>query len=270
MKPDFLERTMSAESPHTNPAQADRPVVSRRAVLAKAAAPALLTVCSGSAFATASHMRCLVNAQTTTPAATWGTTGGPDAWVRVRLVEITTTTRTGPPPNSGGQDKVVSAGDVPAGNKTSDGMAQAQPKTGSTLPIPDASSTAPLAAGGAIQPNSGTGGPLFPTVTRYYIRGSDLKDETGRPYRICPSAGSPVPADGKWLEIDVRTFTAVVDPVGSYAPPAAASTAAPSNHWVIVRFDKDGCITGIGMGSPGAIIGQSCWASAGPLIARAL
>jgi hypothetical protein len=243
---------------------------SRRRALLRIAAPSLLTVCSGSAMATASHMRCLVNAQSTTPAAPWGTTGGPDAWVRVRLVEITTATRSAQSSGQGGAAKGSSPqGNAPAGAAEGGAKAspdQALPKTGSTLPIPDGSAATPASSEGAVQPNSR--GPSPPqSVTRYYIRGSDLKDETRRPYRICPSSGSPVPADGKWLEINVTTYTAVGGPID---PPAAASTANPANHWVIVRFDQDGCITGIGTGSPGAIIGNSCWASAGPLIPRAL
>lgn len=70
------------------------PTVSARRRLIRGAfsAPALMTICSGSAFAQASNMRCLSNAaNAVTPPAAWGTTS-PDTFLRVRLWRVTTRT----------------------------------------------------------------------------------------------------------------------------------------------------------------------------------
>ena len=62
----------------------------RRLIRGALSAPALMTVCSGSAFAQASNMRCLANAaNATTPPADWGITK-PDTFLRVRLYKVTT------------------------------------------------------------------------------------------------------------------------------------------------------------------------------------
>ena len=62
----------------------------RRLIRGALSAPALMTVCSGSAFAQASKMRCLANAaNATTPPAAWGTTA-PDTFLRVQLYKVTT------------------------------------------------------------------------------------------------------------------------------------------------------------------------------------
>ena len=66
------------------------PSARRRLIRGVLSAPALMTVCSGSAFAQASNMRCLANAATaTTPPSTWGTTLA-DAFLRVQLYKVTT------------------------------------------------------------------------------------------------------------------------------------------------------------------------------------
>lgn len=63
----------------------------RRLIRGALSAPALMTVCSGSAFAQASNMRCLANAaNATTPPAEWGTTRT-DLFLRVRLFLVRTT-----------------------------------------------------------------------------------------------------------------------------------------------------------------------------------
>ena len=68
-----------------------QPTSARRRLMRGAlSAPALMTVCSGSAFAQASNMRCLANAaNATTPPAAWGT-AGTDTFLRVRLYLVTT------------------------------------------------------------------------------------------------------------------------------------------------------------------------------------
>lgn len=60
----------------------------RRLIRGAFSAPALMTVCTGSAFAQASNLRCLANAAnaTTAPAA-WSTTGA-DSFLRVRLYRV--------------------------------------------------------------------------------------------------------------------------------------------------------------------------------------
>ena len=66
------------------------PSARRRLIRGVLSAPALMTVCSGSAFAQASNMRCLANAaNATTPPSTWGTTLA-DAFLRVQLYKVTT------------------------------------------------------------------------------------------------------------------------------------------------------------------------------------
>ena len=68
-----------------------QPTSARRRLMRGAlSAPALMTVCSGSAFAQASNMRCLANAAgATTPPAAWGTTST-DTFLRVQLWRVTT------------------------------------------------------------------------------------------------------------------------------------------------------------------------------------
>jgi hypothetical protein len=219
-------------------------------------------------------MRCLVNAQTNTPPGVpWGTQSGPDTFLRVRLVQVVSSAFRA---SSGAEGVALSATPAevaPAIGSTAGARATSSPapKTGSTLPLPDATAGAAGAGGApseamvkdaAVAPNSGV---PAPTVTRFYLRGSDLRDAENRPLQICSSPTSPVPGDGQWLEINVSSYTAVGGPVD---PPTG--TVSDANHWVIVRFDADGCVTGIGMGSPGAMIGNSCWVSAGRLIPRAL
>ena len=68
------------------------PSARRRLIRGVLSAPALMTVCSGSAFAQASNMRCLANAaNATTPPADWGRTA-PDTYLRVRLYKVKTRT----------------------------------------------------------------------------------------------------------------------------------------------------------------------------------
>ena len=62
----------------------------RRLIRGVLSAPALMTVCSGSAFAQASNMRCLANAAAaTTPPSDWGKIA-PDTFLRVQLYKVTT------------------------------------------------------------------------------------------------------------------------------------------------------------------------------------
>ena len=68
------------------------PSARRRLIRGVLAAPALMIVCSGSAFAQASNIRCLANAaNATTPPGAWGTTtANADTFLRVRLYLVTT------------------------------------------------------------------------------------------------------------------------------------------------------------------------------------
>lgn len=71
----------------------------RRLIRGAFSAPALMTVCTGSAFAQASNLRCLANAanHTGTPPAAWGITTtnvGGDSFLRARLWKVTTRTCT--------------------------------------------------------------------------------------------------------------------------------------------------------------------------------
>ena len=66
------------------------PSARRRLIRGALVAPALMTVCSGSAFAQASNMRCLANAaNATTPPSDWGKIA-PDTFLRVRLCKVKT------------------------------------------------------------------------------------------------------------------------------------------------------------------------------------
>lgn len=84
---------MSTPDKTPTPSQAAR----RRLVRGAFAVPAVMTVISGSAFATASSMRCLNNKVTNNPGAVPvanGTVGGPapaDGWLRVELWQQTAT-----------------------------------------------------------------------------------------------------------------------------------------------------------------------------------
>ena len=72
------------------------PSARRRLIRGALSAPALMTVCSGSAFAQASNMRCLANAaNAATPPAAWGTTGT-DTFLRVPLYKVETLEKCNP------------------------------------------------------------------------------------------------------------------------------------------------------------------------------
>lgn len=267
------------------------PPNTRRAFVGRAlAAPALMTVCSGSAFAAASHLRCLVNANTPATASNppagiqVGANSALDSFVRVQLWAVTTLAMreaAGPkgsmadaaPPTAPG----LGADTPPPGINSDKSAPSAQadlPRTGSTLPIDGTtilgtasvvgggvdSRTQPVpglgAPGGQVQPNSGGG--AFPTITTYYVRGQDLPN-------VCRTATSSAPTLNKWQVIDVTNYTPGIL-VGPIQTGPQQGQASLSNHWVIIRFDQTGCIASVGNGSGGAAVGNSCWASvvAGP------
>ena len=62
----------------------------RKLVRGVFAAPAVLTVCSGSAFANSSSMRCLVNQTATGNQVTMPVIDGTDAWLRIQLYQTGT------------------------------------------------------------------------------------------------------------------------------------------------------------------------------------
>ena len=69
-----------------NPVESPSPkqIARRKLVRGVFAAPAIMTVCSGSAFAASSSLRCLSNQVTNNPT-TMPVTSGLDSWLRVQL-----------------------------------------------------------------------------------------------------------------------------------------------------------------------------------------
>lgn len=241
------------------PRLARRQVVGRMLV-----APALMTVCSGSAFAAASHLRCLINANDPVipqPPVPAGTTTL-DSFLRVRLYAVTTATRNAfavPPPSDGPAALGHSSTEPqpPAASAS-------QPHTGSALPVDGVRPVDPptVVGGGTDAPgksgaaSAGASGATPSSVTRYYVRGEDLVD-----YKDGIGLG------GQWQQIDINDGYRPVS-----GPVAPIDGAVPSEHYVVIRFDGQGFVRGFGpataSGDNGAPIGTSCWVSAGPLIRR--
>ena len=85
---------------HPDPSTKLKTSARRRLIRGAFSAPALMTVCSGSAFAQASNMRCLANAaNAATPPAAWGTTSS-DTFLRVRLWLVKTRENCNPSGNN--------------------------------------------------------------------------------------------------------------------------------------------------------------------------
>lgn len=196
----------------------------RRLIRGALSAPALMTVCAGSAFAAASNLRCLRNAAgATTPPAAWGATG-PDTFLRVRLYKVTINTVT------------------PCTTSLSPPAVEKDKKTRGSTPAPSAD-------------------PACTTIDKFYIKGSDLglyKREIG------------MPTDLQYLEISPTTYTTIGAPV---LPPTPAIPGGPGggsegyvDRWAAVRFNASGVVVGVGDGSPGGMVGGSCWASASPFL----
>jgi hypothetical protein len=212
-------------------------------------------------------MRCLENANNAGMPIVPLATSQQDNYVRVQLFAIERQTRSAAPLASQLSD--IGAATAPPAVTTAGGSAAeagvgtdaATPKTGSTLPIPDATSTSV-----APEPTRGTTpvrdvqdvtaanspAPANSTTTTYYLRHQELARFT------CVTGSSQIPSVGEWIEIDGTTFTAVDVPG---PPPADANTGALANRWVVVRIDQNGCVVGVGPGAPGAFIGGSCWTS---------
>ena len=166
------------ESPKPN--QAAR----RKLVRGVFAAPAIMTVCSGNAFANTSNLRCLARNMTDMTNAT-PKVGGLDTWTRVQL------------------------------HKATDGQ--------------------------------------------FYVSGSHVQS-------VFTQSNSHYPGVGNWLLIDtatgnVPTGSAWSVPNATMPPGATLTYTTPAPQYVIVRFDGNGSVTGVGNAGTGYNVGASCWNS---------
>ncbi len=204
----------------------------RKLIRGAFAAPALMTVCSGSAFAVASHLRCLENAQNSpTPPAPWGS-DVIDGYSRVQLVMVreTPASRT-----SSGSD-----------TNTAEDKERVADATASGTHSPDMKDKPPKDPSDAAQP-SGTP----PVSERYFVRGDD-------PIFSRYRASSRFSSNSQWQEIDINTYQPLGTPV---EPPNG--TVKLVEKYVIVRYDADGVIVGFGAGTDGAMGSAACLFSAG-------
>lgn len=220
------------------PSRTELPGVGRRRLLRGAiAAPALMTVCSGSALANASSLRCLTNAQTIPlpPNVPVGSTTT-DGYVRVRLWTVSNTC-----------DGTRAPGQ---GTATAPGLALGADRRGAGAGAPGGASPTPTAGGAPSLDNL-----CVPQAT-YFVRGEDLSA-----YKL--SLG--MPSSTQW---QVITFPGYVTSGGPIAPlgPTGFTPPAPSDYWVIVRFNSSGHIVGFGADQLGAALGASCLNSAAPFI----
>ena len=221
--------------------QVQRTTARRRLIRGALSAPALMTVCSGSAFAAASNLRCLVNAAgATTPPAAWGTTTPSvvPTFVRVQLFKVVTC-----PPSLRKPSSSSLAADVDVqtpGLVGVNGKVSGQPESAATGAMLNRS------VGGAT-----TGS--CTNVDTYYVRGADL----GTYART-----SDIPANGKYIKIDNLNYATVGSPIDPPAPASVVSQVLVAQY-VALRFNSSGVIVGIGAPGTGGggMVGTSCWTS---------
>lgn len=222
----------------TDPPLVPKASARRRLIRGALSAPALMTVCSGSAFAVASNMRCLANANTLPAPAPWGTTT-PDTYLRVQLYKVTTCV----PPSQ--RDDALKGG----------GAAETETKPTVLTEVntaADANTAKPKKPGGIAPAN------FCNDVDTYYIKGSDLSAYT---------VGGGMPSPSQYLQINNVTYQTIGSPVSPPVAPPAIVNQAYVNQYVAVRFNTSGTLVGIGdagSGGQGGMVGTSCWASAFP------
>ena len=198
----------------------------RKLIRGAFAAPALMTVCSGSAFAVASHLRCLENAQNSpTPPAPWGS-DVIDGYSRVQLVMVRETPR-----------KTLSGSEA----SIAENNERVTAGTASGMYSPDMKDKPPKDSADAA-PASGTP----PVSERYFVRGDD-------PIFSRYRASSRLSSSSQWQEIDINTYQPLGTPV---EPPNG--TVKLVEKYVIVRYDADGVIVGFGSGGEGAMASAAC------------
>lgn len=98
------------------------------------------------------------------------------------------------------------------------------------------------------------------TDGKYYVSGSHVSS-------VFNTSNSVYPALGTWLEINVDTGAPATS--GGYTTPnSVMPSGATLNYqnpkYVVVRFDNEGNVTGIGTAGTGANVGASCWNSFRP------
>ncbi len=226
---------------HPDPPTPHQVSARRRLIRGALTAPALMTVCSGSAFAAASNLRCLANAaNATTPPSTWGSSS-PDTFLRVRLYKVTTCPAARPGSSSNNFSADV---DNQASNLTGvDAKLPGQPQTLAAT----AKSTGPV--------KTTTTGVCANPVETFYIKGSDLGTYA--------RSGS-MPTNLQYLQINASTYVTVGSPV---SPPGTTPTVLSQGYvdqYVALRFNSSGEIVGIGppgSAGQGGMVGQSCWTS---------
>ena len=220
-------------------------VARRRLIRGALSAPALMTVCSGSAFAAGSNMRALANAaNAVTPPAAW-ITPGPDTYLRVPLYKATVSCRSAAQQIAGGSAAPSKLKDSALAGVKNDAGSNAASKSGSQSPNKDCSSSESL-----------------------FIKGSDLSTFT---------RSRNMPNPGQYLQIDAKSFMTKGAPVDSFAPTLSADSTSQGqvnqselsrvNQNIALRFDSSGVIVGVGDSGnvgQGGMVGMSAMVSAFP------
>ncbi|MBK7277582.1 MAG: hypothetical protein IPI08_13850 [Betaproteobacteria bacterium] len=214
---------------HTDPSAVQAPSARRRLIRGALAAPALMTLCSGSAFAAAST-RCLANAQTMPQPAPSGTPAA-DTYLRVQLYKVTTHAVT------------------PCTTATTSTPVVETAATGKDKPKKPKDSGS---ADGSI-PEPTTDAPCIP-VDKFYVKGADLGTYP---------RGPGMPSSSQYLEISPTTYLTSGSPV---SPPTPVVSEGYVSQWAALRFDASGTIVGIGerTSTGGALLSLNCWNSAFP------
>ena len=216
---------------HIDPSAEQAPSARRRLIRGALAAPALMTLCSGSAFAAAST-RCLANAQTMPQPADSGiTTPTGDTYLRVRLYKVTTHAVT---------PCTTATTSTPAVDTTATG--KDKPKKPKDPGSADESIPVPA-----------TDPPCTP-VDKFYVKGADLGTYP---------RGPGMPSKLQYLEISPTTYLTSGSPV---SPPTPVVSEGYVSQWAALRFDASGTIVGIGerTSTGGALLSLNCWNSAFP------
>lgn len=258
---------MSASPP--KPPFAPATPARRRLLRGAVAAPALLTLHSGSMAAMQSSLRCLSNAnsQTMLPPANWGTTAT-DNVIRVPVYKARLCMNDPPRGNTW-------SGATPSG-ATAPGSASAAPlATGpGALPV----NASPRSGLAAAEPAPGDGAAPTPAngcgneVDIFYIKGT-LPPEVPPEFR-----GPGFPQSDWFLRVDVTNAAnpiAIDGPVAALDSPPSSELIPGSEtlqgSYVALRIDSSGRVVGVGANAPasgnaGAMIGFSCWTSALPIL----
>jgi hypothetical protein len=94
------------------------------------------------------------------------------------------------------------------------------------------------------------------TVLRYYVKGADFASMS-RPATFRPTST-------EWQEFDISSNSAIAGAYTSTEPAETGYTLQKVAQYVVLRIDGSGAVVGVGDGTDGSALGNSCWCSLNP------